>query len=77
MIKYDELFYSITVPVDALNHTGPEPEGPFIGWKDLCTQFNFTDIDCEDDTSDTYDEEECFKIANGAIPWPGPQCFTG
>jgi len=75
MINYDEIFYNTSLAVDIFNHTGPEPEGPFYKYSDFCRQFNYTNIDCEDEDSDTYDEEECLNIANGEIPWPGPKCF--
>lgn len=74
MIKYDELFYNVTLPVDSHNFTGAEPEGKLYSWTDVCKQFNFTNIDCDDEDSDTYDEDECLDIANGKVPWPGPKC---
>jgi hypothetical protein len=72
MIKYNELFYNISTPVDALNFTGAKPEGPNYTWTDVCKEFNFTNIDCDDEESIDYDEDECDNIANGEIPWPGP-----
>lgn len=80
MIDYDKVFNSVGLEEDWVNATNSrppvEPTGKMMYWRDLCRQFNYTQIECEDETDPTYDKDECEEIANGKVPWPGPQCFT-
>lgn len=76
MIDYDDMFNSVGLEKDYFNATDGEIKGPILTWKDLCVQFNYTNIECDDVNDATYDEDECLEIANGKVPWPGPQCSS-
>lgn len=81
MIDYNNnILYKINVPEDWVNATanGTNTTGALLGYTDFCREFNYTGNQIEecDEDSFVYDADECTRIENEEVAWPGPKCFT-